>query len=134
MTEITYGIHWLSVVIEGSKTDGFRLYEMFFKDLFGDLSNKGHGGRGFEEIWTGLLEFKLYDLPYQGAVEYFHFEIPGEACELIDWKILQGFDDVVRNNYPNRYHYTRLDFAFDNLPFTPQDVEQAISNDKVRSL
>lgn len=64
----------------------------------------------------------------------FNIEIPGQACELIDWKIFQGLDDVLRNNYPDRYHYTRLDFAFDRLPFTPQDVEEAISNGKVRSL
>jgi len=134
MNEITYGIHWLSVVIEGTKTDGFMLYELFFKNLFGDLASFGHGGRGFEEIWMSLFGFKLYDMPYQGAVEYFHFEIPGSACEFIDWKIFQGFDDVLRHNYADRYHYTRLDFAFDHVPFTPQDVEDAISNEQVRSL
>jgi len=134
MTEITYCIHWLSIVVFAPKIDGFMLYELFFKDLFGDFNSIGHGGRGFGEIWMSLLGFKMYDMPYQGEEEYFHFEIPGQACELIDWKIFQGLDDVLRSNYPDKYRYTRLDFAFDNLPFTPQDVEEAISNEKVRSL
>jgi DNA relaxase NicK len=111
------------------------LYDLFFKSLFGDLQSMGHGGRGFEEIWMApLLGFKMYDMPYRGDVEYFHFEIPGQACELIPWEIFQGFEDVLRSNYPDRYHYTRLDIAFDHAPFTPQDIEDAISNGKVRSL
>jgi len=134
MTEITYCIHWLSVVVDAPKTYGFMLYGMFFKDLFGELQSMGHGGRGFQEIWMSLLGFKMYDAPYREGPEYFHFEIPGQACELIDWKIFQGLDDVLRNNYPDGYRYTRLDFAFDNLPFTPLDVEEAITNEKVRSL
>src|SRR5258708_39645358 len=107
---------------------------MFFKDLFGELQSMGHGGRGFDEIWYSMLGFKIYDSPSRGETEYFHFEIPGQACELIDWKIFQGLDDVLRSNYHDRYHYSRLDFAFDNLPFTPQDIEEAISNGLERSL
>ena len=134
MTDITYSIHWLSVVVFAPKSVGFDLYDLFFKDIFGDFHSVGRGGRGFEEIWMSLLGFKMYDMPYQGEEEYFHFEIPGQACELIDQEIFQALDDVLRSNHPDKYRYTRLDLAFDNLPFTPQDVEEAISNEKVRSL
>lgn len=40
----------------------------------------------------------------------------------------------MRSNYPEKYHYSRLDFAFDDLPFTPQDIETAIREGNVKSL
>lgn len=134
MRQYRYGIHWLSFVVDGPKERAFMLYDLFFKDIFGELQSMGHGGRGFQEISYSLLGFKVYVLPSHGENEYFHFEIPGQACELIHWKILQGLDDILRSNYPERYHYSRLDFAFDDLPFTPQDIEEEISKGSVRSL
>ena len=127
------GIHWLSFVVHDARSRGLLLYNLFFRDLFGELQNTGHGGRGFQEVWTGLLEFHVHLTPSHGEEEYFYFEIPGQACELIHWKILQGVDKVLRTNYPGRYHYSRMDFAFDDLPFTPQDVEDAIRSGKASS-
>jgi DNA relaxase NicK len=127
------GIHWLSFVVHDGRSKGLLLYNLFFRDLFGELQDTGHGGRGFRERWTGLLEFHVHLTPSQGEEEYFYFEIPGQACEVIHWQILQGVDKVLRTNYPGRYHYSRLDFAFDDLPFTPQDVEDAIRNGRITS-
>jgi len=134
VNEFIYGVHWLSVVVTGPKENAFMLYDLFFKDLFGELQSMGHGGRGFDQIWHSLLEFKVYISPRHGGIEYFNIEIPGQACELISWQLFQGLDDVLRSNYPNDYHYTRLDFSFDELSFSPQDAEDAISNNQVRSL
>jgi len=134
MSVISYGVHWLSFVVDGPKERAFMLYDLFFKDLFGELQSMGHGGRGFDEIWYSLLGFKVYVNPSRGEVEYFHFEIPGQACELIHWEIFQGLDDVLKSNYPEHYHYSRLDFAFDDLPFTPRDVEAGIREGRVKSL
>ena len=134
MRQYRYGVHWLSFVVNGSTGRAFMLYDLFFKDLFGALQSMGHGGRGFNEIWYSLLGFKVYVNPSRGELDYFHFEIPGQACEQIHWGIFQGFDDVLRSNYPDQYHYSRLDFAFDDLPCTPQEVEAAISEGRVKSL
>lgn len=134
MRQYGYGIHWLSLVVEDTGSAGFAIYERFFKDLFSELQSMGHGGRCFEEIWYGLLGFKVYVRPIHKPDGYFHFEIPGQACEQINWQILHSLDEGLRSIYPGHYHYTRLDFAFDNLPFTPQDVEDAISEGKIRSL
>lgn len=109
----------------------FVIYDLFFGDLFGQLQSMKQGGRGFDEIWFSLLGFKAYVTPSRGTKEYFHFEIPGQACELIPNALLQGLDDVLRHNFPKRYHYTRLDLAFDEVPFTPQEVEAAIKDDLV---
>jgi DNA relaxase NicK len=134
MRQYRYGVHWISVVVDGSKERAFMLYDLFFKDLFGGLESMGHGGRFFGEIWYSLLGFKVYVLPTQSEYEFFEFEIPGKACELIPWGILQGLEDVLRSNYPDHYRYKRLDFAFDDMPFTPQEVEEAIKAGKVKSL
>jgi len=134
MRQYRCGVHWLSLVVDGPKGQAFTIYDLFFKDLFGELQGMGHGGRGFDEIWYSLLGFKVYVNPSQGEKQYFHFEMPGQACELIPWGTFQGLEDVLRNNFADHYHYSRLDFAFDEMPFTPQEVEEAITAGKVRSL
>ncbi len=134
MRQYRCGVHWISLVVDGKKSDAFTIYNLFFKDLFGELQSMGRGGRFFEEIWFSLLGFKVYVLPTQSEYQFFQFEIPGQACELIPWGILEGLDYAVRNNFPDHYHYTRLDYAFDDLPFTPRDFEKAIRADKVKSL
>jgi len=134
MTNIRYGIHWLSFVVFAPKEDAFKLYNSLFRNLFGDLESLGSGGRGFKEIWHSLLEFKVYVDPSRGQQDYFHFEIPGRACELIPWEKFLQLEGVLNFIYPEHYRYKRLDFAFDNVPFIPQDMETAIKNNDVRSL
>jgi DNA relaxase NicK len=133
MIEFRYGVHWLSFVVFGSRDEAFQLYDVLFKGLFGELEAIGHGGRGFKEIWHSLLAFKVYVTPSMGTEEYFNFEIPGQACELIDPQIFLKLESILSYGY-REYRYKRLDFAFDDLGFTPQDVELAIANDQVRSL
>jgi DNA relaxase NicK len=134
MRQYRYGVHWLSFVVIGTKENAFTIYKSFFKDLFGELQSIGHGGRGFEEIWHSYLEFKVYVSPRRKEIEYFHFEIPGQACECIPWQLLHDLEIYIKHEYPDEYHYTRLDLAFDEMPFSPQDVEDAIRMQHVRSL
>lgn len=111
------------------------IYDILFKSTFGDLEELGHGGRGFKEIFHSLLEFKIYLTPaHESQGNYFHFEIPGQACELLQHAYFQGLESLLSSNYPNAYSYKRIDLAFDNCPFTPSDVEEAIREGKVRSL
>ena len=135
MNEINFGVHWLSFTIHASREAAFTIYELLFKDQFGDLEELGHGGRGFKEIFHSLLDFKIYLTPaYETEDEYFHYEIPGQACELISWKIYQGLEGLLSGNFINKYNYTRIDLAFDNCPFIPLQVEEAIKQGEVRSL
>ncbi len=133
MRQYRYCIHWLSFVVDGTKENAFNLYSLFFEELFGKLENMGNGGRGFKEIWFSLLGFKVYVSPSRGEKDYFHFEIPGQACELIHWEIFQGMEEILASNYPGQYHYSRLDFAFDDLPFTPREIEEVIKKGDVKS-
>lgn len=135
MKEINFGVHWLSFTVHASRDEAFMIYDILFKSTFGDLEELGHGGRGFKEIFHALLEFKIYVTPaHETDDEYFHFDIPGQACELLEWKYFQGLESLLSTTYSNMYSYTRLDLAFDNCPFTPMQVEEAIRNSDVRSL
>jgi DNA relaxase NicK len=135
MSDISFGIHWLSFTVHAPRKEAFIIYENIFRERFGDLEELGHGGRGFKEIFHTLLEFKIYLTPaYKTEDEYFHFEIPGRACELIPWHYLKVLEFYLPPNYKDGYSYTRIDLAFDNLSFTPQQVEQAIREEKIRSL
>lgn len=132
--DITFRVHWLSFTVHAPKQDAFVIYDLFFRELFGPLEDLGHGGRSFKSIFRGFLEIKLYLDPSRNDDEYFHFEIPGKACDHIASEYFHALEMYLRSNYDGKYHYKRLDFAFDNVPFTPQDVEKAIKEDQVRSL
>jgi DNA relaxase NicK len=132
--EIDFRVHWLSFTVHATRQDALIIYDLFFKDSFGPLEDLGHGGRGFKSLLRGALQIKLYLDPIRNDIEYFHFEIPGKACDHIPWEHFNSLEIYLQSNFNDQYKYKRLDFAFDNVPFIPQDVELAIKNDKVRSL
>ena len=65
---------------------------------------------------------------------YWHIEIPGKACDAIPCEYFQTLIYYLEGNFEEKFKFTRLDFAFDHVDFTPQQVEQAICEDKIRSL
>lgn len=133
MNEMEYRIHWFNLTVHASVSSAFTIYKILFKDKFGNLETLGHGGRGFKKILHGLLEFKLYIYPTNNE-EYFHFEIPGSACDALEFSEFEGLLDLLVNNFYGNYAITRLDIAFDRVPFSPQDVEIVIREEKIRSL
>ena len=134
MSEITYQVHWLSFTVHCENEEAMALYDNIFKDTFGNLEELGNGGRGFKEIYHSLLAFKLYMTPAHSDTKYVHFEIPGQACEMIDWQHWQALAIYLEANFQEKYKATRFDFAFDHLGFTPEQVEEAIRANALRSL
>ena len=134
MEKVTFGIHWLAFTIHAPRDQAFNIYDILLKDRFGEMVEMGHGGRGFKEIWHSLMEFKIYLNPVQEDREYFHYEIPGQACELISWDYFHALGALLESNYKDAYNFTRLDFAFDNLGFTPEQAEQEIIENNIRTL
>ncbi len=134
MNDITFGIHWLAFTVHAPIERAFELYDILFKEKFGEMVELGHGGRGFKDIRHSLLEFKIYLDPVLEDREYFHYEIPGQACELISWDYFNALGILLEANFKDCYKFTRIDFAFDNLGFTPEQVEQAIRENNLRSL
>lgn len=131
--EIGYRVHWIAFTIHAPKEQAFLLYDLLFKDNFGDMEPLGHGGRAYKEIYHSRLEFKIYLSPI-GNEEHFHYEIPGSACDCIDWSYLVALGDLLEGNFQDKYSFTRFDFAFDNVPFTPKQVREAIEDKQFRSL
>ena len=60
MSNIEFRIHWLSLTVHASLKDAMSLYSYLFKEYFGGLEALGHGGRGYREIYRGLLQLKIY--------------------------------------------------------------------------
>lgn len=134
MKEIEYQIHWLSFTVHALSEEAIRIYDILFRDTFGDLEDTGHGGRSFKELYQSLLGFKIYLTPSNPEKHYFHFEIPGKACEQIHWTYFQALEELLEANYKENYSYKRLDFAFDHTLFTPYEVMQAIKDKQLRTL
>lgn len=133
MNEITCGIHWFAFTVHAPRQKGLDLHAAIFENYIGPLQEIGHGGRGFREILQAALAFKLYLTPIHLDAEYFHFEIPGKACEVIPNNCFQILMDYLVSFHPEKYHFKRIDLAIDHVPFEPQQVEQAIREEKVRT-
>lgn len=134
MTDTTYQIHWLAFTVHAPSITAMALHETIFQDDLGSLEAKGHGGRGFKELYTAALAYKLYTNPVAQPGEYYHIEIPGQACEVITWDTIQNLFEYLELNHADKYAFRRLDLAFDHPGFEPEDFTEAIKEDKVRSL
>jgi len=134
MNEVEYQIHWLSLTVKREKQSGLDLYENVFRKRFGPLIQLGNGGRGFREIYHSTLEIKLYTTPNNENANYWHLEIPGKACESMTDDNFYVLFNYLEENFKDTYLFKRLDFAFDNLHFSPKQVEDAVIQEKVRTL
>ncbi|MEX2162235.1 MAG: replication initiation factor domain-containing protein [Anaerolineales bacterium] len=133
MDEITCGIHWLAFTVHAPRQSGLDLHATIFENYIGPLQEIEHGGRGFREILQAALAFKLYLTPIRLEGEYFHFEIPGKACEAIPNTCFQALVEYLVTFHPEKYRFKRIDLAIDRVPFEPQQVEKAIREEKVRT-
>lgn len=134
MDETNYRIHWVAVTIHAPDEAAFDLYDLLFKEYLGEFDELGNGGRGFKKICQGLLGIKIYLKPSKTSKEYFHLEIPGMACDVLPWTRFQALFDYLELYHQDSFKFTRLDIAYDNLQFTPKQVESAILNNDLRTL
>lgn len=120
-------IHWLTVVFHSSVDVFLNLaYEGVFDKLFGDLVLRDFGGRFYKHRYDGLLGVRLYFDPLEqdkSGETHVCFELPGAACDVVT---PDKFVLFVRhlNNLAIPFSITRLDIAFDHVPFTPGDLYQ----------
>jgi DNA relaxase NicK len=137
--DISFKIDWFSVTIHPTKKSHyFMVWKEFFQEYLGELQDKGHGGRGFKGLWVAELGSKIYVRPTNGEM-YFNIELPGQACACIPPERFRLFLDFLLSSESSsegayKFKVTRIDFAFDNVPFTPQMFLQAIEENKIRSL
>jgi len=103
--------------------------------------DSGKSGRQYKKIFVGPLGLRLY--AYPGTQLHCHLEIPGEAIEqmgqaailelLSSLNELTGVDIAVSPDArPVNWRCTRLDIAFDHVPFSPRQCYDAWQREDVR--
>jgi hypothetical protein len=126
-------IHWFSFTVHSSEAHGRALWKRHFFHSLGGLVSTERRGRGFDNIDLALSEAKFYYNPVgqkdkNGVLkqlEYYHIEIPGEACDCLVPIIFQDVcDDLQASGL--RWTVKRIDLAFDNIPFSPVEFCHAI--------
>jgi len=127
---VTVSIHWLSITFFSDiKNPMTHLLREFFgydiEDVF-DWSEHffatNHGARGYRALYFGPENIRLYGYPDTG--KHCHLEIPGKVIELYgNQKTLDYLKSLKVQEF--EWRCTRIDIAFDHVPFTPKDCYDA---------
>jgi DNA relaxase NicK len=129
-----FQVHWLSLTIWRSEGYALKMWDDWFDHHLGSMVPSGHGGRGFQLLYNGLVGAKLYTEPIVKEPEenkYFHLELPGSACEALPAELIRDFLESTKGNGKTRI--ARLDLAWDGVPFKPLDVKHAVEANQLRS-
>lgn len=123
-----FRVHWLAVTIWGSPEYAQTVWRVWFEKSLGVMLDQGYGVRLYQKLYKALAEAKMYAAPRFANDEdehslHFHIELPGSACDALHPKIFQEFFLVMGRK--EKLQVTRLDFAWDGVPFTPEDMDKA---------
>lgn len=130
-----FSVHWFSITIHQDFEKVKILWSQFFMLGLGALVDTGHGGRGYKQICQALLGAKIY-FDHNNAKEgkeHCHIEIPGSACEAV---LPSVFPELVNflSESNVRFSIKRADFAFDGVPFSPQNFLDGLMSENLVSL
>src|SRR3972149_2121817 len=131
-----FRVHWFAVTIWGAADYALKLWEVWFEKSLGVMQDQGYGVRLYQKLYKALAEAKLYVSPRYANSEdehslHFHLELPGSACEALHPKVFQEFILVMGRS--EKFQVTRLDLAWDGVPFTPEDLDQAGKEQLIRT-
>ena len=131
-----FRVHWLAITIWGSADYALKLWEVWFEKSLGVMQDQGFGVRLYQKLYKALAEAKLCVSPRFANAEdehslHFHLVFPGLACQALHPKIIQEFILVMSRT--EKFQLTRLDLAWDGVPFTPEDLDQAGQKKLIRT-
>jgi DNA relaxase NicK len=130
-----FSVHWFAITIHQDFEKVKGLWSQFFALGLGVLVDKDHGARGYKQISEALLGAKIYfdHVTAKEGKEHCHIEIPGSACEAV---LPSVFPELVNFLIENKVRFSikRADFAFDGVPFSPQDFYDGLLSDNLVSL
>ena len=134
MKDIEVRIHWLSITVYTDIDQIRGFWVEHIKPDLGLLDDVGHGAAGFRHMMKGLAGSKLYHAPINNSSgkDYIHLVFPGQACDTLDTEEIRGIVYRLNKNYQT--NVTRVDVAFDYVPFSPHDFYTALCDGNVRSL
>jgi DNA relaxase NicK len=130
-----FSVHWFAITIFQDVEKVKAIWAQFFALGLGVLIEKGHGGRRYKQILEALQGAKIY-FDYgdeKTKVQHCHIEIPGSACEALTPSTFQDLVNYLKQNEV-RFNIKRADFAFDGVPFTPQNFYDGLLSDNLVSL
>ena len=130
----SWHIDYLTVTIWAHDYDDLVDFVNFcLKGVFTDLQDKGHGGRFYQSTYKTDLSVTLRLDPIgQENENRATLELPGQACQLLGFDKLRDLLLTFTDYFP-KIRINRIDTAFNNVPFSVQDVERCILDDNLRS-
>lgn len=128
-----FRIHWFSVTVFDNPDRLAWLWSEFFGQL-GLLVSSNHGGRGYHLIHNALLGAKVYTNPVSNPdLHHYHIEITGQACDALSPHVFPTFLSWLKG-MELRYSVKRVDFAFDDVGFSPSEFFTAVQSEALVSL
>ena len=130
-----FSVHWFAITIHQDFEKVKTIWSQFFALSLGVLVDKGHGARRYRQISEALLGAKVYyDYinPKEGK-EHCHIELTGSACEAVLPSVFPALVNFLTEN-SIRFSIKRADFAYDGVPFSPQDFYDGLLSDNLVSL
>ena len=125
-----YMIDYLSITVHLPLLDCVNLYHEHFGYALFDLYNLPHGAKGFKGVKAAAMGFQLKHSPGHDR-HYCTFMFPGQACKAIPPEyFIYFYRTLIREEI--KISVSRLDFAYDGVPFTPRDFYQVFKDDKKR--
>lgn len=130
-----FSVHWFAITIHQDFEKVKAVWSQFFALGLGVLVDKGHGARGYRQLSEALLGAKIYSdhVTAQEGKDHCHIEIPGSACEAVLPSVFPQLVAFLTENQV-RFAIKRVDFAFDGVPFSPQDFFDGLMSDNLVSL
>jgi DNA relaxase NicK len=130
-----FSVHWFAITIHQDFERVKSLWSQFFALGLGVLVDKGHGARGYKQISEALQGAKVYydHVTAKEGQEHCHIEFPGSACEAVLPSVFPALVDFLTENQV-RFSIKRVDFAFDGVPFSPQDFLDGLMSGNLVSL
>jgi DNA relaxase NicK len=129
---VEFLIDWITVTVWCQKDVILGVLEDVFGDILGKYKNGDHGQMGYRGVMYGLGGARLLFAPADNSVRI-TLIFPGQACSAIPPEFwIDLFWHLT--NKEIRWNITRLDLAFDFVPFTPEDMYEAIEAGSIRSL
>jgi DNA relaxase NicK len=104
-------------------------WDEIFKEKFGELVDLEHGGIGFTEMYSAMGLVTVYAKPKNG--NYFSVEIKGQGCECLTPDDFKSIYHLYLGGV--KIKITRIDFAIDNVPFTPKEFYEVLINKEFKS-
>lgn len=119
---------------EGAK-HGLALWDYLFKAHLGDLVHSGHGSRWYRDLYVNSTGAVLSCNPTQPSkkhgFQYYTIELKGSSCKCLTPDVFRSLAELRAGGLNVRCG--RVDWAFDDVPFTVEDVWEQLIGGSVKT-